>query len=74
MCVDGWLVARKRYCFFFRGGSFVASAILPFILYSSTMKAGSCTLSYTSQSPIPSFHEVMIDDLSHPYSFLSVKK
>lgn len=51
VCVDGWLVvARKRYCFL-GGGFFVASAILPFVLYSSTMKAGFRTLSYTSHLP-----------------------
>lgn len=74
MCVDGWLVvARKRY-WFFRGGFFVASAILPFVLYSSTMKSGILYAFIHIASPIPSFHEVMIDDLSHPYSFFPWKK
>lgn len=70
MCVDGWLVvARKRYCFL---GRFflVASAILPFVLYSSTVKSGILYAFIHIASPVPSFHEVMIDDLSHPYLFL----
>lgn len=47
----------------------MASAILPFVLYSSTMKSGILYAFINIASPIPSFHEVMIDDLSHPYSF-----
>lgn len=75
MCVGGWLVvARKRYCFFRGGLFFVASAILPFVLYSSTMKSGILYAFIHIASPIPSFHEVMIDDLSHPYSFFPWKK
>lgn len=52
----------------------MASAILPFVLYSSTMKSGILYAFIHIAFPIPSFHEVMIDDLSHPYSFLSVEE
>lgn len=52
----------------------MASAILPFVLYSSTVKSGILYAFIHIASPIPSFHEVIDDDLSHPYSFLSVEE
>lgn len=57
--VCGWLIVLASVIVFWEG-FFMASAILPFVLYSSTMKSGILYAFIHIASPIPSFHEVMM--------------